>query len=325
MLGDFMAPASVITIGNFDGVHLGHQALLRCARQVAGAHAARVIALTFDPHPAAVLRPGSDPPRLMSVDDRTRALLAGGADAVEVLRPTPQMLEQSPQPFVEQLCRQFQPVAIVEGSDFRFGRDRIGDMAVLASMGRRLGFEVVTAPTFELALSDMLLVPVRSSVIRWLLGYGRVVDAARCLGRLHALRGQVIVGERRGRLMAVPTINLDLAHNAFVIPADGVYAGVAELPDGAIHAAAISIGVKPTFNQATRTVEAHLLDFSGDLYDQRVTLRFARWLRDQQRFPNVEALKAQLQRDLAQTRSFHQRQLLAHPEFFIGRRAEISA
>ena len=154
-----------------------------------------------------------------------------------------------------------------------------------------------------MSLCDQWEVPVSSSTIRWLLAHGRVMDAARCLGRDYSIAGTVAIGEQRGRTIGVPTANLQPeAMAARALPGDGVYAGWACLADGKRHAAAISVGVKPTFGGARRVIEAHLLDFAGDLYGTSITLGFTRWLRDQQPFPNREALVGQLRRDIAMAR-----------------------
>ena len=299
----FVAESSVVTIGNFDGVHLGHRTLLDAARAVAARQGAAVVAMAFDPHPAGALRPGSEPPRLASLADKRAALLDAGADRVVVIEPTRSLLSQSPEQFVQWLCREHHPTAVVEGADFRFGEGRRGDMAMLERLGRSLGFEVLTVPTFEIPLADLTICPARSSMIRWLLDCGRGDDAARCLGRLYGLDGRVVVGDKRGRTIGVPTVNLDPEAMAdFMIPSEGVYAGVVDLADGQTRHAAISIGAKPTFGADSPVVEAHLLNFDGDLYDSSIRIRFARWVRDQQAFPDLAGLCRQLERDIELTR-----------------------
>jgi riboflavin kinase/FMN adenylyltransferase len=160
-------------------------------------------------------------------------------------------------------------------------------------------------------LHDQLLAPVSSSAVRWLVSLGRVADAALCLASHFALDAKVVQGEQRGRTIGVPTINLDPADlQGRVLPADGVYAGWCDLPGQPGVPAAISLGIKPTFGQRRRVVEAHLLDFAGNLYERRVTLRFARWVRDQQAFPALPMLVDQIRRDVAQVRAWHERGLL---------------
>ncbi len=300
-----MAEHCVLTIGNFDGVHRGHQAILARAKALAEGHRASVRAITFDPHPASILRPDQTPPRLTDAPRRADLLRAAGADEVVILPPTPELLSQTPERFIQTLVRAQNPAAMVEGGDFRFGKGRAGDVNTLRELGARYGFEVEVVAPVEVALCDQLLAPVSSSLIRWLLRRGRVADAARALGRAYELSGKVVEGERRGRTIGVPTANLDPSIAVGrAIPGAGVYAGYA-LTGEQTHPAAISVGQKPTFQGRSLAIEAHLLDFSGELYGRPLTLRFTRWLRDQQAFPGVDALKAQLHRDIAQARAWH--------------------
>lgn len=301
---------AIITIGNFDGVHMGHRAILRTARRLADQHSGgRIVAATFDPFPTAILRPGSEPPRIASLDQRIESLLACQADDVLVLEPTPDLLGMKAGDFIQMLIRQHEAVGFVEGSDFRFGKKRRGDMTMLAEMGRDQDFAVALVPRVETTLSDQSLTPISSSLIRWLIGRGRVEDASTCLGRDFAIDARIVKGEQRGRTIGIPTINLDPdAYTHQIVPADGVYAGTAKLEgNGALIPAAISVGLKPTFGHDTLTIEAHLINFKTDhpdaLYGQPVRLRFARWLRDQYPFPSVDALKSQLFRDIDRSRA----------------------
>ncbi|MAE63574.1 MAG: riboflavin biosynthesis protein RibF [Phycisphaeraceae bacterium] len=294
---------SVVTIGNFDGVHLGHAAILERARRVADRRGAVLKALTFEPHPATILRPDSVPPRIVDRDEKLRLLREGGADEVIVMKPDAALLALDPAAFVERMVETHRPHAFVEGRDFRFGRDRRGDIAMLSDAGPGMDFVVEVVDPVEITLSDQLVARASSSLARWLIARGRVRDAALCLGRPVTLTGEVVEGDRRGRTIGVPTANLDRRSlDGLVIPADGVYAGHARLTDGRVRAAAISIGIKPTFKGALRCVEAHLLDFDGDLYGQTVSLSALRWVRDQVRFANTEDLRAQLTRDVDATR-----------------------
>lgn len=306
--------AAIITIGNFDGVHLGHRRILDRARALADERGGRVIALSFDPHPMTVLRPGRQPPRLMTLDEKTAVLRDAGADEVITLVPRPELLSLDPAAFVEQMVRQYTPLAIVEGPNFHFGKGRAGNVNVLGELGKTFGFETVVVDPVEIALSDQLLVKVSSSIARWLIGHGRVADAARCLGAPYEITGQVITGEQRGRTIGVPTANLDAsALGDKLPPCDGVYAGTVTIHDESprsanesqpSHAAAISIGVKPTFGVASLNIEAHLINYDGDLYDKTITIAFHRWLRDQQKYPSLEVLKAQIGRDIQNTREW---------------------
>jgi riboflavin kinase/FMN adenylyltransferase len=298
---------SIVTIGMFDGVHLGHRAILAEARHRAAEAGVTVTAVTFDQHPQAVLRPGSEPPRLLATPDKVRRLRDAGAQEVIVHDPSPELLTLAAEAFIAQIVEDHRPLAIVEGVDFRFGRGRRGDTPLLRELGERHGFEAVIIPKVEVPLHNHQLVTVSSSLCRWLVGHGRVADAARCLGEAFSLTARVAAGDRRGRTIGVPTANLEPADYAgYILPADGVYAGVATLATGETFNAAISVGPKPTFAGRTLTVEAHLLDYTAPdpdaLYDEPITLSFTRWLRDQYPFPSLEALKAQIARDLDATR-----------------------
>lgn len=291
-----MSGPSVVTVGNFDGVHLGHQALLRQARALARAQGgAAVVAIAFEEHPLATLNPPQAPPRLTDRHQRLAALTAAGADRVEWLSPDPATLSLTPEQFVRQVAQRSTPVGWVEGADFRFGRGRAGDIQTLRQLGGELGFDVMTVDPVQVVLRDKSLCTVSSSLVRWLVGQGRVADAAICLGRPYALRGQVVRGEGRGRTIGFPTANLDLAGRQ--LPCDGVYGGEVEL-DGRKYAAAISVGTKPTFGPRERTFEALILEFEADLYGRDLEVRVLRWIRDQWAFPSAAALMRRMTRDL---------------------------
>lgn len=298
-----MTDGCVLTIGNFDGLHRGHRAILAEARQQADALHLPLLAMTFEPLPMAVLKPDLAPPRLSDGTQRTRLLKAAGADQVVVLEPTTELLATEPLDFLKDICRTYHPRAIVEGRGFRFGHNRAGGVETLALHGDELGYRTSVVAPVEIAMEDHSLVTVSSSLIRWLLGRGRVVDAARCLGRAYTLSGEVVAGEKRGRVLGWPTVNFsrDALTNR-MLPADGVYGGVVQLASGRSRDAAVSIGLKPTFGDHARVVEAHLLDFEGDLYGQMLTLNITRWLRPQERFATVDLLKVQLARDVAEVR-----------------------
>lgn len=331
---------SVLTLGNFDGVHLGHRAILDTARGIADERDARVCVLTFDPHPAAILKPGSEPPRILPLAERRRRLLRAGADDVQVLQTTPELLATDPEAFIEQLVERHEPVAFVEGEGFRFGKGRRGDLDLLRQLGGTFGFDVHVQPPLRLRLTSPCEVRASSTLVRRLVGHGRVFDAARVLGEPFSLTAAVVEGERRGRTLGFPTANLDPETLAeFIVPADGVYAGLAEvlpsesgaassalpskgeedLPTGGetnagppnpvspVFPAAISVGIKPTFGSDRLTVEAHLVGHEPaegeSLYGRTLRLTFARWLRDQYAFPGKEALQHQLSRDVEQARA----------------------
>lgn len=298
-----MADERVMLIGNFDGVHLGHRAIVERAIERRGTTRGKVIALTFDPHPATRLRPGHAPPRLMSLEVKKRALSQAGVDEVCVIQPTDELLGMSPAAFLKWLVETHRPSALVEGIDFRFGKGRAGDVETLRELGPGLGIEVLVVEPVAVELYDQLVAPVSSSLIRWLIARGRVRDAGRCLGGSFSIAGPVVAGQGRGRTLGVPTANIDLsAQPEQIIPAEGVYACAAVLGDGTPRPAVVSIGRQPTFDDGRLRVEAHLIDFTGDLYNQTMELRFERWSRDQQPFPSADALKAQLQQDIQQAR-----------------------
>lgn len=300
-----------ITIGNFDGVHLGHQALLDAARRQVGP-TGEVLAMVFDPHPASVLKPGSEPSRLSTFEQRDRWLRGAGADRTIRLVPTPELLALEPDAFIEQLVADFAPTAIVEGSDFHFGKGRRGTVASLEEAGRRLGFACRVVDPVELPLVDQHVVTASSTLVRWLVSHGRVRDAACVLGRSFSIDGVVVRGDRRGRTIGVPTANV---RTPCQIPADGVYACLATLQTGATFAAAVNIGPRPTFGVAARAIEAHLLgaptesDPDGTMrlagspeYGWGISLDFVAWLRDPVAFGSLSDLLEQIHRDCERAR-----------------------
>ncbi len=295
---------TVLTIGNFDGVHVGHASLLARAREAA-TDSGRVIALAFFPHPLTTLDPGAAPPILTTFEERARLLRHAGADEVVQLQPSASFLALSAEEFVATIVERYAPAAIVEGADFRFGAGRAGDMAALAELGRRFGFQTMTVPARTATLSDCTLVDASSTLIRWLLTHGRIADAAAALGRPYAMNGGVVQGDRRGRLLNMRTANLE---SPCLPPGDGVYAGVADLGAGGRWNAAISVGTNPTFHGRQVRVEAHLLDWPGpgpheSEYGWTMRLEFHHWLRDQIRFDAVEPLVRQMHEDVVRAGS----------------------
>lgn len=287
---------AVVTPGNHDGVHLGHRALLSAARARAARDGSSATALTFDPHPAAVLAPDRAPPLLTTIDRRRELLLALGADSVFVQRFDRAFASESPEEFVRSmLVDELHASGVVVGRDFHFGRGRAGDVAKLAELGRAHGFDVTTV--------DPVLVDgevVSSTRIRAALRQGDVQLASRLLGRVHDVDGRVVRGDGRGRSIGVPTANLDC--DPILLPADGVYAVVARvLGEDAILRGVANLGVRPTF-AAGRSVEVHFFDLDRDLYDARLRVGFVERLRAERKFDGIDALKAQIARDASDAR-----------------------
>jgi riboflavin kinase/FMN adenylyltransferase len=265
--------------------------------------------MAFDPHPASVLRPESAPARLSTWEQRERWLREAGADEVVRLRPDAATLGLTPDEFVERLVQDYSPTAIFEGPDFRFGRGASGDVGTLRSFGATFGFSVEVVRPVTAELSDQSVVTVSSSLVRWLLEHGRARDAAALLGRPHELVGAIVRGDRRGREIGFPTANLE---TPCLPPGDGVYAGRAELPDGRVLPAAISVGTKPTCGGHGRAVEAFLLGVEAGSrgaiaglpeYGWPMRLEVVAWVREQVRFESVPALVEQMQRDSARVES----------------------
>jgi riboflavin kinase / FMN adenylyltransferase len=295
-LDALVAAPSVVTIGNFDGVHRGHRVLLRRAVDTAADRGLRAVAMTFDPHPAAVLRPGSEPPRLQSLDDRIASLADTGVDLVAIVPFDHALAALSPQEFVAQVLVGGVGVErIVVGTNFRFGNRAAGDVVTLVEQGEEHGFSVEAVTLHELEG-----VPLSSSAIRERLVAGELAWPTAALGRPFSVQGEVVTGEGRGRTIGVPTANLDVPAG-LLVPGNGVYAGHAT--DGErTWPAVTNVGVRPTFDGANRSVEVHLLDTEVDLYGRAVRFTFEHRLRGEQRFDGPDALVAQIRRDIAAAR-----------------------
>lgn len=283
---------SVMSIGNFDGMHRGHAQILRRSREIAAGRP--VVIVTFEPHPMTVLRPDKAPPRLTPIDVKNQLLREHGADALVVLPPTTEVLNVSAEDFWN-ILRSAGVAHLVEGHTFNFGKDRRGDIGTLREWTGRDGVGLTVVEPVDAVLLDLTIAPISSSLIRWLLENGRARDAAICLGRAYSLRGKVVEGNRRGRTIGVPTANLAVADQ--LVPADGVYAGACSI-NGNDYPVAISIGTLPTFDGKQRQIEAHLIGFNGDLYGKTVTVEVTDWLREQRKFTGIDPLKAQINRDL---------------------------
>ncbi len=307
---------SVLTIGNFDGVHRAHQQLLAQAGLFAANTGGPVVVLTFEPHPLSIVTPSKAPKLLSTPGEKLRCLARSGADITVVARSEPGLLSLEPQAFIEEVIwERFHPTHVVEGPSFGFGRSRRGTPELLSRVARRLGCEVhiVEPVTVQIEQGETLL--VSSSLIRRLLAEGKVRRAGLCLGRSYTLIGQVAEGAGRGRTLGFPTANL--AGIQQLIPADAVYAGRAVVPGGT-YPCAISIGSAPTFGGQERQVEAHLLDFTGDLCGKTIRIEFTRRLREQKKFESPEALARQLGEDVEAVRISHE-ESRAGPEGEKGR------
>ena len=279
----------VVTIGNFDGVHRGHQYLLKQVVDRA-TDGARSLALTFDPLPAEVLRPDRAPKRLTTTDDRLTFMAETGLDVIAVVPFTRDFAALEAREFVEQLVDAAHPVHFVVGADFRFGHDRTGSADLLRELGPEYGFAVTVVERIGGE-------EISSTRIRQLLAEGDVKAAAELLGRWHTLTGRVESGAGRGRNLGFPTANLAIPP-ALAIPADGIYAAHAALERGGDWLPAlVYIGTRPTFSEVDRVVEVFLLDFTGDLYGSEVTVRFIERIRGDMTFESPEALTEQMHAD----------------------------
>jgi riboflavin kinase/FMN adenylyltransferase len=286
----------VLTLGNFDGVHLGHAAILARARAEATARRGRLVVLTFHPHPAAILAPDRVPPRVQSLHDRLACLAAAGVDVAVLRRFTRAFASLDAEAFVrDYLCRHLRLLHVVVGHRVSFGRGRAGSADTLAAVGAELGFTVESIGPVRAAGID-----VSSTALRAALERGDMETTATLLGRPHAIRGRVVAGDRRGRTLGFPTANLHVP-GGVLLPPDGVYAAWAATPHGRV-GAALNIGIRPTFAGRRRTVEAHLLDFDGDLYGRWLVLDVVRRLRGEQRFDGPVALAAAIAGDVAAAR-----------------------
>ena len=289
-----------MTIGAYDGVHLGHRALLRDLSDRAAAEGLSTVVVTFDRHPAAVVRPDSAPKQLTSLEQKLELLAECGIDRTLVVPFDEARADETAEEFVQEvLVDQLGARLVVVGEDFHFGHGRKGNVELLRRLGAEHGFEVV-----GVGLTGDGSEAVSSTRIRALLAAGDVAGAARLLGRPHEVRGPVVRGDGRGGPeLGFPTANVAVDDD-IARPADGIYAGYLTRADGSVHRSAISVGRRPTFYEpgtAPVLVEAYLLGFDGDLYGEAVRVSFAEHLRAEQRFDSVEALIAQMKADVEAT------------------------
>jgi len=293
---------TAVTIGFFDGVHLGHRLVIDEARRLAAELGARSAVVTFDRHPASVVRPDSAPLLLTDLEQRLDLLAATGVDFALVVHFDEERSLESAEDFVRrELVDCLRAKAVVVGADFHFGHGRKGDVALLRRMGEEHGFEVDGIELVASAAAGARA--VSSTTIRGALAAGDLDAANRMLGRPHEVRGVVQTGDQRGRDLGFPTANVAVASD-MLLPADGIYAGWYVRPDGTEVPSAISLGRRPMFydDQPYSLLEAHLLDFEGDLYGEAARVRFVGRLRGEEKFPSIDALVAQIGRDVARAR-----------------------
>jgi riboflavin kinase/FMN adenylyltransferase len=285
-------PHPVVALGNFDGLHRGHQKLVDEVRRQARERHGTSVAMVFDPHPPRVLRADKAPPLIMTLDQKIEAFERAGLDAVAVVRFTPELARWEPELFVETVILDWAAAAEVwVGSNFLFGRDRSGTFTLLRALGEDRGFRVEKIDPVR--YKDFV---VSSTRIRHLVAEGRVDEAGALLGHHYFIDGVVIRGDGRGRQLGFPTANLATSNE--LLPAHGIYASMVVLDDG-WHRAVTSIGVRPTIGGGPVTIEAHVLDGAYDLYDRTIRLAFVKWLREEQMFDGLDRLRDQIARDCA--------------------------
>jgi riboflavin kinase/FMN adenylyltransferase len=282
----------VLALGNFDGLHRGHLKIVERVTRGAVEHGGIAMAMTFDPHPPQVVRPDKAPPLLMTKDQRIAALGKAGIRCVAVVRFTRELSQWDPDTFVRTVLVEWLRVAEVwVGANFLFGHERSGNFTILRTLGQRYGFRAEKIDPVR--YKEFV---VSSTRIRRLVAEGRMDEAAALLGHSYSLAGTIVEGRHRGRDLGFPTANLKTANE--LIPPHGVYATTLTI-DGIVRAAITNIGVNPTFGDHTvATIETYVLDYDGDLYGREVQLGFVQRLRDERRFDDVDALKAQIEADL---------------------------
>lgn len=294
-------PYPVLALGNFDGLHRGHIKIIERVKRVAFERGGTPLVLTFDPHPPRIVRPDKAPPLLMTEAQKLEALEKAGIQGVAIVRFTHDLSRWEPERFVRTVLVDWLHVAEVwVGADFLFGRDRTGNFSILRALGAELGFRVEKIDPVR--YREFV---VSSTRIRRLVTEGRVDEAAALLGHHVFIDGTVVEGARRGRQLGFPTANLATTNE--LVPPAGVYATLLEM-DGIAHPSVTNVGFRPTFgDETTLTIEAHVFDFDADFYGRRVRLRFVQRLRDERRFADVDALKAQIEADVRRARRLFDR------------------
>jgi len=296
----------VLTIGNFDGVHLGHQEILAAARQIKVERATKLVVMIFEPHPLDVLYPQKPPGILTPLPLKKHLLAEFGADYLFVAKSTPELLSLAPQDFVEQfVVKNIKPDVVVEGESFNFGSGRGGSVYTLQELGTAMGFEVSIIKARKVKLSTGQMTTISSTLIRDLLANGRVGDAAFALGRPYRLIGQVVPGRGKGKQLGFPTANVQPSQQ--LIPAEGVYAGFVAIADSKPEACAAKQNIPSAFSiirldnpdeEHPLLIEAHLLiENVGQLYGKWLAMDFVKRIRDQQKFETDSELSAQIAKD----------------------------
>ncbi|MBN2455528.1 MAG: bifunctional riboflavin kinase/FAD synthetase [Sedimentisphaerales bacterium] len=297
----------VLTIGNFDGVHIGHREIIKLARQQASKKGTKFVAMTFEPHPVAILRPDKVPQVLTPLLLKQHLLAECGVDALIVLRDTHELLRLSAEDFFfEFLVKKVRPSVVVEGEDFNFGAGRTGNVNMLSQIGARKGIEVLEVPLKKVQLAGGQMVRASSTTIRYMLESGHVAEARILLGRAYRLAGKIVPGKGRGKELGFPTLNMDRSTKQ-VIPTEGVYAGLVEIAEseeeackvGAQKMAVFSIGQARTFgDEHPLLIEAHLLDGAGNnCFGKWMAMDFVQHIRRQHKFKSGRELSAQIAKD----------------------------
>ena len=291
----------MLALGNFDGLHRGHTKIIERIRRGAADRGGTTLVLTFDPHPPRIVRPDKAPLLLMTLEQKIEGLAKAGVQGVAVVRFTHDLSRWDPETFVRTVLVDWLQVAEVwVGADFLFGRDRTGNFSLLRALGAQYGFRVEKIDSVR--YKDFV---VSSTRIRRLVAEGRVDEAGALLGHHFFIDGQVVRGAGRGREIGVPTANLSTTNE--LVPPHGVYATTLTV-DGVVHSSVTNIGTRPTFGDVKAPViETHALDFNRDLYERVVRLGFVQRLRDERRFPDVDALKAQIDADVRRARRLFDR------------------
>jgi riboflavin kinase/FMN adenylyltransferase len=285
-----------VTIGAFDGIHLGHQALFKHLREQAAQHQASTLAITFDPDPAEVVSP-NPPPYLSDLEQKIRLIGDQGIAELCIVHFDEQVKNMSAEQFMDQLVENATVAELVIGHDFAMGHDRQGTRTVLQAYAGAHGFDFSVAEAFMVDGQ-----PVSASRIRETLAQGEVDRAARLLGRPHCISGTVVEGDKRGRQIGFPTANL-LLKQRWAIPADGVYVAWTDV-GGEKRQSVVNVGLRPTFNTDQRTIESYILDFSGDIYGQPMAIEFLHRLRPEQKFSGIDAIREAIGRDVEAGRAY---------------------